>query len=86
MSLSARPHPITTTAKLQIFTCWSLSAPTVCTIRGEDAVRSRFWSSDGPPFRHLRHDGLKRYDSLRLAGVSMLPPVGMWVPPVFEPS
>ena len=60
-------------AKLQIFTCWSLFAPIVGAIRGEDAVRSRFWSSDGPPFCHLRHGGLKRYDSLWLTGVSHTP-------------
>ena len=52
---------------------WSLFAPIVGPIRGEDAVRSRFWSSDGPPFCHLRHDGLKRYDSFWLAGVSHTP-------------
>ena len=61
------------TAKLQIFTCWSLSALTVGAVRGEDAVRSRFWSSDGPSFRHLCHGGLKRYNSLRFAGVSRTP-------------
>jgi len=60
-------------AKLQIFTCWSLFALTVGAVRWEDAVRSRFLSSDGPPFRHLHHDGLKRYDSLWLAGVSHAP-------------
>ena len=38
-----------------------------------NAVHSRFWSSDGPPFHHLRHDGLKIYDSLWLAGVSHTP-------------
>ena len=53
--------------------CWSLSAPTFGAVRGEDVVRSHFWSSDGPPFHHLHHDGLKRYDSLRLAGVSYTP-------------
>ena len=58
------------TAKLQIFTYWSFFALTVGVVRVEDAVRSRFWSSDGPPFHHLRHGGLERYDSLRLAGVS----------------
>ena len=73
-------------AKRQIFTSWSLFAPTVGTVRGEGAVCSCLWSSNGPPFCHLRHGGLKRYDSLRLAAVPALPPVGMWVPPVFEPS
>ena len=52
---------------------WSLSAPIVGTVRGEDAVRSCFWSLDGPLFCHLRHGGLKRYDSLRLAGVFRTP-------------
>ena len=60
-------------AKLQIFTCWSLSAPTVGAVRGEDVVRSRFWSSDGPSFHHLHHGRLKRYDSLQLKGVSHTP-------------
>ena len=58
------------TTKLQIFTCRPHFAPTVGAIHGEDTVRSRFWSSDGPPFHHLRHGGLERYDSLWLAGVS----------------
>ena len=61
------------TTKLQIFMCWSLSAPIVGAVRGEDAVRSRFWSSDGPPFHHLRHGGLKQYDLLRFTGVSRTP-------------
>ena len=47
--------------------CWSLSALT------EDAVRSYFWSSDDPLFRHLRHGGLERYNSLRLTGVFRTP-------------
>ena len=53
--------------------CWSLSAPTVGAVRGEDAVRSRFWLSDDQLFRHLRHGGLKRYDSLWLTVVSRTP-------------
>ena len=61
------------TTKLQIFMCWSLSAPTVGTVRGKDVVRSHFWSSDDPLFRHLRHGGLKRYDSLWLTRVPRTP-------------
>ena len=53
--------------------CWSLFAPIVGAVRGEDVMRSHFWPLDGPPFHHLRHDRLKRYDSLRLAGVSHAP-------------
>ena len=59
--------------KLQIFMYWSLSAPTVGAVRGEDAVRSCFWSSDDPLFRHVHLGGFKRYDSLRLTGVSRTP-------------
>ena len=62
------------TIKLQIFTCWSLSASTVGVIPwGRRCTFNNFWSSDGPLFRHLRHGGLKRYDSLRLTGVSHTP-------------
>ena len=61
------------TAKLQIFMCWSLSAPTVGVVRGEDIVRSQFWSSDDSLFHHLRRGRLKRYDSLWLTGVSRTP-------------
>ena len=61
------------TVKLYVFTCWSFSTLTVGAVHGEDDVHSHFWSSDGPFFRHLRHGGLKRYDSLRLTGVSRTP-------------
>ena len=37
-------------AKLQIFTCWSLSAPTVGAVRGEDDVRSHFLVIEWPTF------------------------------------
>ena len=60
-------------AKLQIFTCWLLFTPIVGAVHGEDAVRSCLWSSDGPPFHHLRHGGLERYDSLWLARVPHAP-------------
>ena len=40
---------------------------------GRRCTFNTFWSSDGPLFRHLRHGGLKRYDSLWLAGVSRTP-------------
>ena len=67
--------------------CWSLSAPIVGAIGGEDAAHSLFWSMDGPLFRHLCHGGLERYDSLRRTlDFPAFPPVGMWAPPVFEPS
>ena len=58
------------TAKLQIFTSWSLSAPTVDVIHGEDIVCSTlFWSSNGPFFHHPHRGGLGRYDSLWLVRV-----------------
>ena len=70
MSLSARTPSITTYNKtINIYVLVTFCTE-VGTVRGEDAVHSRFWSSDGPLFRHLRHGGLKRYDSLRLTGVS----------------
>ena len=74
-------------AKLQIFTYWSLSAPIVGVVRGEDAVCSILFghrmahfsatfamagSSDMTPFGALEFPAL--------------PPIEMWVPPVFEPS
>ena len=73
MSLSARPLSITTYDKttniyvLVTFCIDSWRRP------WEDAIRSRLWSSDGPPFHHLWHGRLKRYDSLWLTGVSYAP-------------
>ena len=62
------------TVNLQIFTCWSLSAPIVGAVRGEDAIRSTLFGHQMAYFfRHLRHGGLKRYDSLRLTRVSRTP-------------
>ena len=40
LALSARPPPITMYDKTTNIYCWSLSAPTVGVVRGEDAVRS----------------------------------------------
>ena len=75
------------TAKLQIFTCWSLSAPTVGIVRGEDVVHltlfgkrmAHFFAT----FAMAGSSNTTRFGSLEFPA---LPPIGMWVPPVFEPS
>ena len=71
MSLSARPPPITTynkTTNIHKFVTfctdsWRRPWGICCTF-------NTFWSLDGSLFHHLRHGGLKRYDSLRLTRVS----------------
>ena len=73
--------------KLQIFTCWSLSAPTVGTVRGEDTVCSTLFGHQMAHFSAtfaMAGSG----DTIRLGSLEFLalPPIGMWVPPVFEPS
>ena len=87
MPLSARPPPITTYSKLQIFTSWSLSAPTVGAVRGEDAVRSTPFGLRMAHFSTIYamvgSSDMTRFGSLEFP---ILSPVGMWVPPVFEPS
>ena len=73
--------------KLQIFTCWSLFAPTVGTVRGEDAIRSTLfghWMAHfSTTFAMADLGEMIRFGSLEFPA---LPPVGMWVPPVFVPS
>ena len=67
--------------------CWSLFAPTVGAVRGEDAVRSTLFG------HRMAHFSI----TVAMAGSSdttcfgslefpTLPPIGMWVPPVSEPS
>ena len=68
MSLSARPHPITMHGKTT--NIYLLVTFRTDSWRRPWGIRSCFWSSDGPPFHHLHHGGLERYDSLRLIGVS----------------
>ena len=74
-------------AKLQIFTSWSHSAPTVGAVRGEDAVRSTLFGHRMAHFSAtLAVAGLG--DTIRFGSLEFptLSPVGMWAPPVFEPS
>ena len=74
-------------AKLQIFTCWSLSAPTVGAVRGEDVVCSTLFGHRmahfSATFTMAGSDDTIRFGSLEFPA---LPPVGMRFPPVFEPS
>ena len=74
-------------AKLQILTCWSLSAPTVGTVRGEDVVRSTLFGHRmahfSATFAMAGSGDTVCFGSLEFP---TLPPVWMWVPPVFEPS
>ena len=74
-------------AKLQIFTSWLHSAPTVGAIRGEDTLRSTLFGHWMAHFSATPamagsgdtiHFGLLEYPALSTAG--------MRVPPVFEPS
>ena len=73
--------------KLQIFTCWSLSALTVDAVRGEDAIRSTLFGHRmahfSATFVMVDSGDTTRFGSLEFPA---LPPVGMWAPPVFEPS
>ena len=75
------------TAKLQIFTCWSLSAPTVGAIRGKDDIRSTLfghWMAHFSATLAMVGSGdTIRFGSLEFLALS---PVEMWVLPVFEPS
>ena len=75
------------TAKLQIFTCWSLFAPTVGVVRGEDTVRSTLfghWMAHfSATFAMAGSGDTTCFGSLEFPA---LPPIGMWVPPIFEPS
>ena len=74
-------------AKLQIFTCWSLSAPTVGAVHGEDAVHSHFlvigWPHFSTTFTMAGSSDMTRFGLLEFLA---LPPVGMQIPPIFEPS
>ena len=75
------------TAKLQIFTSWSLSVPTVGAVRGEDAVRSTLFGHRMAHFSTTPavagSGDTIRFGSLEYPALS---PAGMWVPPVFKPS
>ena len=72
-------------AKLQIFTCWSLSTPTVGAVRKEDAVRSTLF---GHRMAHFSTTlaAMGSGDTIRFGSLEfpMLSLVGMWVPPIFE--
>ena len=74
-------------AKLQIFTSWSLSIPTIGAVRGEDVVRSTLF---GHRMAHFSTTlamaslgDMIHFGSLEFPAP---PPIGMRVPPVFEPS
>ena len=74
MSLSARPPLITTYGKTtNIYVLATFCTDSWRCPWGRRCTFNTFWSSDGPVFRHLRHGGLRRYDSLRLTGVSRTP-------------
>ena len=86
MSLSARLPPITTYIKTTIFTSWSLSVPIVGAVRGEDVVRSilfGYWMThfSATPAMAGSSDTIC-FGSLEFPALS---PIGMQVPPVFEP-
>ena len=75
------------TAKLQIFTSWSLSVPTVGAVCGEDDVRSTLfghWMAHFFTTPAVAGSG----DTICFGSLeSPIPsPAGMRVPPVFEPS
>ena len=83
MSLSARPHPITTYGKTtNTYMLVAFCTDSWCRPWGGRCTFNTFWSSDGPLFRHPRHGGLGRYDSLRM----WVSPARMRVSAVFEPS
>ena len=67
--------------------CWSLSAPIVGAVRGEDDVRSTLFGHQmtyfSATFVVAGSSDTTRFGSLEFP---MLPPVRMWVPPIFEPS
>ena len=70
-------------AKLQIFTCWSLSTPIVGAVHGEDVVRSILfghWMAHFSATLAVAGSG----DTIRFGSLEFpaLPPVGMW----FHPS
>ena len=67
--------------------CWSLSAPTVGAVCGEDAIRSTLFGHRmarfSTTFSVAGSSDMTRFGSLELP---TLPPIGMWVLPIFEPS
>ena len=75
------------TAKLQIFTSWSLSVPTVGIVRGKDVVCLTLFGHRMAYFLTTPavagSDDTIRFGSLECSALS---PTGMRVPPVFEPS
>ena len=75
------------TAKLQIFTSWSHYAPIVGAVHGEDAVRSTLFGHRMAHFSTtLAMAGSNDTTLFGSLEFPTLPPVGMWVPPIFEPS
>ena len=74
MSLNAWPPPITTYSKTtNIYVLVNFCTNSWRRPWGGRCMFNTFWSSDGPLFHHLRHGGLRRYDSLQLTGVSHTP-------------
>ena len=74
------------TAKLQIFTCWSLFALTVGAVRGRTSCVHAFghWMAHlSAIFGMAGSSDTTRFGSLEFPA---LPPIGMWVPPIFESS